>query len=89
MFIRDVLGCGSYASIPPDMVSRVLLRRALVSDHGPRFQTLLLYSDVDLFFFKLQSHIPELETPLSERVRAFVDWLQDNRAFSCMIHVVK
>ncbi|XP_075904184.1 protein transport protein Sec24A isoform X2 [Nelusetta ayraudi] len=34
-------------------------------------------------------HIPELETPLSERVRAFVDWLQDNRAFSCMIHVVK
>lgn len=36
-----------------------------------------------------QSHIPELETPLSERVRAFLDWLQDNRAFSSMIHVVK
>lgn len=55
----------------------------------------LLCSVVDVvvagFFvlFKLQSHIPELETPLSERVRAFVDWLQDNRAFSCMIHVVK
>ncbi|KAM8848153.1 protein transport protein Sec24B [Synchiropus picturatus] len=35
------------------------------------------------------SHIPELETPLSERVRAFVDWLQDNRAFSCSVHVIK
>uniref|UniRef100_A0A3P8RRP7 SEC24 homolog B, COPII coat complex component n=1 Tax=Amphiprion percula TaxID=161767 RepID=A0A3P8RRP7_AMPPE len=54
MFIRDVLGCPNYASIPPNM-----------------------------------SHIPELETPLSERVRAFLDWLQDNRAFSCTIHVVK
>ncbi|KAM3612668.1 uncharacterized protein V6R79_012482 [Siganus canaliculatus] len=54
MFVRDVLGCPTYASIPPNM-----------------------------------SHIPELETPLSERVRAFLDWLQDNRAFSCMIHVVK
>ncbi|XP_026213083.1 protein transport protein Sec24B isoform X2 [Anabas testudineus] len=35
------------------------------------------------------SHIPELETSLSERVRAFLDWLQDNRAFSSTIHVVK
>uniref|UniRef100_A0A3P9BQV6 SEC24 homolog B, COPII coat complex component n=1 Tax=Maylandia zebra TaxID=106582 RepID=A0A3P9BQV6_9CICH len=43
MFIRDVLGCPNYASIPPNM-----------------------------------SHIPELETPLSERVRAFLDWLHDN-----------
>lgn len=54
MFIRDVLGCPNYASIPPNM-----------------------------------SHIPELETTLSERVRALLDWLQDNRAFSSMIHVVK
>ncbi|XP_076745967.1 protein transport protein Sec24B isoform X1 [Maylandia zebra] len=54
MFIRDVLGCPNYASIPPNM-----------------------------------SHIPELETPLSERVRAFLDWLHDNRAFSSTIHVVK
>lgn len=54
MFIRDVLGCPNYASIPTNM-----------------------------------SHIPELETPLSERVRAFLDWLQDNRAFSSIIHVVK
>uniref|UniRef100_A0A3Q4HAR0 SEC24 homolog B, COPII coat complex component n=1 Tax=Neolamprologus brichardi TaxID=32507 RepID=A0A3Q4HAR0_NEOBR len=53
MFIRDVLGCPNYASIPPNM-----------------------------------SHIPELETPLSERVRAFLDWLHDNRAFSSTIHVV-
>ncbi|XP_034454974.1 protein transport protein Sec24B isoform X2 [Hippoglossus hippoglossus] len=54
MFIRDVLGCSNYASIPPNM-----------------------------------SHIPELETTLSERVRAFLDWLQDNRAFISTIHVVK
>ncbi|XP_034545344.1 protein transport protein Sec24B isoform X2 [Notolabrus celidotus] len=54
MFIRDVLGVPSYASIPPNM-----------------------------------SHIPELETTLSERVRALLDWLQDNRAFCSMIHVVK
>ncbi|XP_029283928.1 protein transport protein Sec24B isoform X2 [Cottoperca gobio] len=54
MFIRDVLGCPNYASIPPNM-----------------------------------NHIPELETPLSERVRAFLDWLQDNRAFSSMMLVVK
>ncbi|XP_068596232.1 protein transport protein Sec24B [Brachionichthys hirsutus] len=53
-FVRDVLGCPNYASVPPDM-----------------------------------SHIPELETPLSERVRAFLDWLQENRAFSSVIHVVK
>ncbi|XP_071362733.1 protein transport protein Sec24B isoform X2 [Trachinotus anak] len=54
MFIRDVLGCPNYTSIPPNM-----------------------------------SHIPELDTPLSERVRAFLDWLQDNRAFTSTIHVVK
>ncbi|XP_074505144.1 protein transport protein Sec24B isoform X2 [Sebastes fasciatus] len=54
VFIRDVLGCPNYASIPPNM-----------------------------------SHIPELETLLSERVRAFLDWLQDNRAFCSTIHVVK
>ncbi|KAM9835223.1 protein transport protein Sec24B [Syngnathus typhle] len=35
------------------------------------------------------SCIPELSTPLSERVRAFLDWLQDNRAFSSIVHVVK
>uniref|UniRef100_A0A8C9Y0C3 SEC24 homolog B, COPII coat complex component n=1 Tax=Sander lucioperca TaxID=283035 RepID=A0A8C9Y0C3_SANLU len=39
--------------------------------------------------YNSQSHIPELGTPLSKRVRAFLDWLQDNRAFSSMIHVVK
>uniref|UniRef100_A0A673AT24 Protein transport protein Sec24B-like n=1 Tax=Sphaeramia orbicularis TaxID=375764 RepID=A0A673AT24_9TELE len=33
------------------------------------------------------THIPELETTLSERVRAFVDWLQDNRAFTCLLFV--
>ncbi|XP_061690846.1 protein transport protein Sec24B [Syngnathoides biaculeatus] len=33
--------------------------------------------------------IPELQTLLSERVRAFLDWLQDNRAFSCILHVIK
>ncbi|XP_054453497.1 protein transport protein Sec24B isoform X2 [Anoplopoma fimbria] len=54
MFIRDVLGCPNYTSIPANM-----------------------------------SHIPELETTLSERVRAFLDWLQDNRAFSTTIHVLK
>ncbi|XP_047210157.1 protein transport protein Sec24B [Girardinichthys multiradiatus] len=54
MFIRDVLGCPNYASIPPNM-----------------------------------NHIPELQNPLSERVRAFLDWLQDNRAFSSSIHIVK
>uniref|UniRef100_A0A3P9L782 Protein transport protein Sec24B n=2 Tax=Oryzias latipes TaxID=8090 RepID=A0A3P9L782_ORYLA len=54
IFIRDVLGCPNYASIPPNM-----------------------------------SHIPQLETPLSERVRAFLDWLQDNRAFSSTVHVIK
>ncbi|KAK5864394.1 hypothetical protein PBY51_015640 [Eleginops maclovinus] len=54
MFIRDVLGCPNYASIPQNM-----------------------------------SHIPELETTLSERVRAFLDWLQDNRAFCSTIHVLK
>lgn len=35
------------------------------------------------------THIPELDTSLSERVRAFLDWLQDNRAFSCTVHVIK
>ncbi|XP_076005249.1 protein transport protein Sec24B isoform X2 [Genypterus blacodes] len=54
MFIRDVLGCPDYVSIPANM-----------------------------------SHIPELETPLSERVRAFLDWLQDNRAFSSTLHILK
>lgn len=54
MFIRDVLGCSSYASIPPDM-----------------------------------NQIPELETTLSERIRAFLDWLQERRAFSASLHVLK
>ncbi|KAM4621240.1 protein transport protein Sec24B [Polymixia lowei] len=54
MFIRDVLGCPNYASIPPNM-----------------------------------TQIPELETPLSERVRAFLDWLQDHRAFSATLYIIK
>ncbi|XP_077589495.1 protein transport protein Sec24B [Stigmatopora nigra] len=33
--------------------------------------------------------IPELPTLLSERVRAFLDWLQDNRAFRSILHVIK
>uniref|UniRef100_A0A8C6SIL0 SEC24 homolog B, COPII coat complex component n=1 Tax=Neogobius melanostomus TaxID=47308 RepID=A0A8C6SIL0_9GOBI len=35
------------------------------------------------------NHIPELDTPLSERIRAFLDWLQENRAFSCPLHVIR
>ncbi|XP_057707043.1 protein transport protein Sec24B [Corythoichthys intestinalis] len=35
------------------------------------------------------SCIPELQTLLSERVRAFLDWLQDNRAFRSIMHVIK
>ncbi|XP_062416502.1 protein transport protein Sec24B isoform X2 [Pungitius pungitius] len=54
VFIRDVLGCSSYASIPANM-----------------------------------RHIPELETVLSERVRAFLDWLQDKRSFGTSVHVLK
>lgn len=50
---------------------------------------LLMFWFSSLSLYESQSHIPELETPLSERVRAFLDWLQDNRAFSSMIHVVK
>ena len=36
-----------------------------------------------------QTEIPELETTLSARVRAFLDWLQDNRAFSSLFYVVR
>lgn len=50
---------------------------------------LLIFWFSSLSLYESQSHIPELETPLSERVRAFLDWLQDNRAFSSMIHIVK
>lgn len=35
------------------------------------------------------NHIPELDTPLSERIRAFLDWLQENRAFSVPLHVMR
>ncbi|KAJ8015533.1 hypothetical protein DPEC_G00027120 [Dallia pectoralis] len=35
------------------------------------------------------THIPELETPSSERLRAFLAWLQDSRTFSSTLHVVK
>uniref|UniRef100_A0A672FWH7 Protein transport protein Sec24B-like n=1 Tax=Salarias fasciatus TaxID=181472 RepID=A0A672FWH7_SALFA len=42
-----------------------------------------------LFTTHREHHIPELETLLSERVRAFLDWLQDNRSFSSTVHVVK
>ncbi|CAN9514521.1 unnamed protein product [Ophioblennius macclurei] len=35
------------------------------------------------------SHIPELQTLLSQRVRAFLDWLQDNRSFSSTLHVLR
>ncbi|XP_034038085.1 protein transport protein Sec24B isoform X2 [Thalassophryne amazonica] len=54
LFIRDVLGCPDYTSVPPNMTV-----------------------------------VPELSTPLSERVRAFIDWLQENRAFSSTLHVIK
>uniref|UniRef100_A0A673VW20 SEC24 homolog B, COPII coat complex component n=1 Tax=Salmo trutta TaxID=8032 RepID=A0A673VW20_SALTR len=35
------------------------------------------------------TQIPELETPLSERLRALLAWLQDSRTFSSTLHVVK
>uniref|UniRef100_A0A6Q2YK94 SEC24 homolog B, COPII coat complex component n=1 Tax=Esox lucius TaxID=8010 RepID=A0A6Q2YK94_ESOLU len=35
------------------------------------------------------THIPELENPQSERLRAFLAWLQDSRTFSSTLHVVK
>ncbi|XP_033830147.1 protein transport protein Sec24B [Periophthalmus magnuspinnatus] len=35
------------------------------------------------------NHIPELDTPLSERVRAFLDWLQENRSSSCPLHIIR
>lgn len=35
------------------------------------------------------TQIPELETPLSERVRAFLAWLQDGRTFASMLYVLK
>uniref|UniRef100_A0AAQ5X0D9 SEC24 homolog B, COPII coat complex component n=1 Tax=Amphiprion ocellaris TaxID=80972 RepID=A0AAQ5X0D9_AMPOC len=46
-----------------------------------RFFSGFLFNLIYILHF-IASHIPELETPLSERVRAFLDWLQDNRAFS-------
>uniref|UniRef100_A0A669BWW3 SEC24 homolog B, COPII coat complex component n=1 Tax=Oreochromis niloticus TaxID=8128 RepID=A0A669BWW3_ORENI len=62
-----------------------------VSSAGMKFREIFISSC--LYFSRLCLltiyHIPELETPLSERVRAFLDWLQDNRAFSSTIHVVK
>ncbi|KAG7274243.1 hypothetical protein CRUP_035646 [Coryphaenoides rupestris] len=33
--------------------------------------------------------LSQLETTLSERVRAFLDWLQDNRAFSSVFYVLR
>ncbi|XP_035600404.1 protein transport protein Sec24B-like isoform X5 [Oncorhynchus keta] len=35
------------------------------------------------------TQIPELETPLSERLRALLAWLQDSRTFSSTLHVLK
>ncbi|XP_041696595.2 protein transport protein Sec24B isoform X2 [Coregonus clupeaformis] len=34
------------------------------------------------------TQIPELETPLSERLRTLLAWLQDSRTFSSTLHVV-
>ncbi|XP_046721884.1 protein transport protein Sec24B isoform X2 [Silurus meridionalis] len=53
-FIRDVLGCTDYTSVPVSMVE-----------------------------------LPELETPASERTRAFVSWLQESRGFSAAFYVLK
>uniref|UniRef100_A0A6Q2YVS7 SEC24 homolog B, COPII coat complex component n=1 Tax=Esox lucius TaxID=8010 RepID=A0A6Q2YVS7_ESOLU len=39
--------------------------------------------------YEHQTHIPELENPQSERLRAFLAWLQDSRTFSSTLHVVK
>lgn len=117
MFIRDVLGCPNYASIPPNMVRTyfhphqwlivershdhamsvklpkqtppVLPKGVKASETSPRFLVLIPGCDSSLPYSEFQSHVPELQTPLSERVRAFLDWLQDNRAFSSIVHVVK
>ncbi|XP_069045279.1 protein transport protein Sec24B isoform X2 [Lepisosteus oculatus] len=35
------------------------------------------------------TQIPELETPSSERTRAFINWLQENRSFSHTLYIVK
>ncbi|KAJ3587944.1 hypothetical protein NHX12_011539 [Muraenolepis orangiensis] len=35
------------------------------------------------------TELPELDTTLSERVRALLDWLQDNRAFSSLFYLVR
>uniref|UniRef100_A0A8C4EM82 SEC24 homolog B, COPII coat complex component n=1 Tax=Dicentrarchus labrax TaxID=13489 RepID=A0A8C4EM82_DICLA len=62
---------------------------AFLMDSVEKTTMLLTFWFSFLSLYESQSHIPELETPLSERVRAFLDWLQDNRAFSSMIHIVK
>lgn len=54
IFLRDVMGVHSHASLPSSM-----------------------------------NHIPELDTPLSERIRALLDWLQENRAFSSPLYVIR
>ncbi|KAM8802343.1 protein transport protein Sec24B isoform 4-T4 [Rhynchonycteris naso] len=35
------------------------------------------------------THLPELDTLLSERARSFITWLRDNRPLSPVLHVVK
>lgn len=66
-------------------LSASYLKHTAVKKKNP----VLMFWFSSLSLYESQSHIPELETPLSERVRAFLDWLQDNRAFSSIIHVVK
>lgn len=59
MFIRDVLGCPNYASIPPNMVSKTHLSRSTHANSSKR--RLIFWSTMKLLFSLYIQHIRTLQ----------------------------
>lgn len=59
MFIRDVLGCPNYASIPPNMVSKTHLSRSTHANSSKR--QLIFWSTMKLLFSLYIQHIRTLQ----------------------------
>ena len=87
-FLTQVLGVPSYAAVPDNLVGDLMLYQA--------GRTSVTYNTVQL---QLQLHslhpplsqylLPELDTAESQRTRAFIGWLRDQRPFFPSLHVIR
>lgn len=82
-FLTQVLGVPSYAAVPDNLV------------RFGSYRTVKAIVNFNFFFLTLpmlfprQYFLPELDTAESQRTRAFVGWLREQRPFFPSLHIIR